>query len=159
MAAQVISGIGFLGAGAIIRDGLTIKGLTTAATLWVAASIGMSVGAGFYVMGLAITVIALVALTGAEYVDKSKKQERVLSIRIPTQVSTDQIKEVIARENLSVLRYDYQLDKVHETIEVRLIVTPPANYLYGDRKGEDLAKAFKESGIQLISLEWSHRYS
>ncbi|MGM1047055.1 MAG: MgtC/SapB family protein [Bacillota bacterium] len=48
LAAQVISGIGFLGAGTIIRTGMSVKGLTTAATLWVMAAIGLAVGAGFY---------------------------------------------------------------------------------------------------------------
>ena len=48
LAAQVVSGIGFLGAGAIMKEGLTVTGLTTAATLWVVAGVGLAVGAGFY---------------------------------------------------------------------------------------------------------------
>src|SRR6185437_16823084 len=48
IAAQIVIGIGFLGAGAIIRQGVSIRGLTTAATLWVAAAIGMAAGAGYY---------------------------------------------------------------------------------------------------------------
>ena len=48
VAAQVASGIGFVGAGAIIRDGLSVKGLTTAATLWASAAVGVAAGAGFY---------------------------------------------------------------------------------------------------------------
>ena len=51
IAAQVISGIGFLGAGTILREGSTIKGLTTAASLWVVAGIGLAVGTGFYASG------------------------------------------------------------------------------------------------------------
>ena len=47
IAAQIVTGIGFLGAGAIIRQGLSVRGLTTAATLWVVAAIGMATGAGF----------------------------------------------------------------------------------------------------------------
>ncbi len=48
IAAQIVTGVGFLGAGAIIRQGLTVRGLTTAATLWAVAAIGMAVGAGYY---------------------------------------------------------------------------------------------------------------
>jgi len=48
IAAQIVSGIGFLGAGAIIRQGLSVRGLTTAATLWLVAAIGMAAGAGYY---------------------------------------------------------------------------------------------------------------
>ncbi|HEU0303326.1 MAG TPA: MgtC/SapB family protein, partial [Gaiellaceae bacterium] len=48
IAAQIVTGIGFIGAGAIIRQGLSVRGLTTAATLWMVAAIGMACGAGFY---------------------------------------------------------------------------------------------------------------
>lgn len=62
IAAQVVTGVGFLGAGAIIRQGLAVRGLTTAATLWVVAAIGMAAGAGFYWAALLATVVALVTL-------------------------------------------------------------------------------------------------
>jgi putative Mg2+ transporter-C (MgtC) family protein len=62
VAAQIVTGIGFLGAGAILRQGLTIRGLTTAAGLWVTAAIGMSVGAGFYSAALITTGIVLFGL-------------------------------------------------------------------------------------------------
>ena len=62
IAAQIVTGIGFLGAGAIIRQGLSIRGLTTAATLWVVAAIGMAVGAGYYSAAAITTAVALVAL-------------------------------------------------------------------------------------------------
>ena len=62
IAAQVVSGIGFLGAGAIIRQGLSVRGLTTAASLWVVAAIGMAAGAGFYAGAVLATALGLVAL-------------------------------------------------------------------------------------------------
>ncbi len=62
IAAQVISGIGFLGAGAIIRFRASVKGLTTAATLWAAAGIGLAVGCGFYIGAYAVTALALIVL-------------------------------------------------------------------------------------------------
>lgn len=62
IAAQIVSGIGFLGAGAILKDGLSIRGLTTAASLWAVAAVGMSAGAGEYVIALVGTVIILVSL-------------------------------------------------------------------------------------------------
>ncbi len=62
IAAQVVSGIGFLGAGAIIRLGVSIKGLTTAASLWTTAGIGLAVGSGFYLGALLITGIIIAAL-------------------------------------------------------------------------------------------------
>lgn len=62
LAAQVISGIGFLGAGAILRNGSSITGLTTAASIWVVAAIGLSVGAGFYYASVLATFLVLVSL-------------------------------------------------------------------------------------------------
>ena len=62
LAAQVISGIGFLGAGAILRYGFTVKGLTTATSLWTMAIVGMAVGAGYYLIGVVTTALMLVVL-------------------------------------------------------------------------------------------------
>jgi putative Mg2+ transporter-C (MgtC) family protein len=62
IAAQIVTGIGFLGAGAIIRQGLSIRGLTTAATLWVVAAIGMASATGYYWAAFATTVLVLVTL-------------------------------------------------------------------------------------------------
>jgi putative Mg2+ transporter-C (MgtC) family protein len=62
LAAQVISGIGFLGAGAIMRDGSKVSGLTTAASIWVVAAIGLCVGAGFLFAAVLTTVIVLISL-------------------------------------------------------------------------------------------------
>lgn len=62
IAAQVVSGIGFLGAGAIIRQGFSVRGLTTAATLWVCAAIGMASGIGYYEAAVATTALVLVTL-------------------------------------------------------------------------------------------------
>src|SRR5205823_9973843 len=62
IAAQIVTGIGFLGAGAIIRQGLTVRGLTTAATLWLVAAIGMATGAGYYEGALIATLGAIITL-------------------------------------------------------------------------------------------------
>lgn len=63
IAASVVSGIGFLGAGAILREGITIRGLTTAAGLWLVAAIGMAAGGGMYVESLFATILGLATLT------------------------------------------------------------------------------------------------
>lgn len=62
IAAQVVSGIGFLGAGTIMREGATVRGLTTAAGLWVVACIGLAVGAGLYVPAIITTILILFVL-------------------------------------------------------------------------------------------------
>jgi putative Mg2+ transporter-C (MgtC) family protein len=62
IAAQIVTGIGFLGAGAILKEGATIRGLTTAASLWATAAVGMAAGAGAWVTATSITVIVIVSL-------------------------------------------------------------------------------------------------
>src|SRR6476661_1929523 len=62
VAAQIVTGIGFLGAGAIIRQGFSVRGLTTAATLWVVAAVGLVAGAGYYSGAVITTAVVLIAL-------------------------------------------------------------------------------------------------
>jgi putative Mg2+ transporter-C (MgtC) family protein len=66
IAAQIVTGIGFLGAGAIIRERGSVHGLTTAATIWLVASVGMACGAGLYKLATILTLIAIVILIGFE---------------------------------------------------------------------------------------------
>jgi putative Mg2+ transporter-C (MgtC) family protein len=85
LAAQVVSGIGFLGAGVILFNGFSVTGLTTAATLWVVAGIGLAVGAGFYLPAAAVTVLVLFALLILNKVEEkwiSPKTQSTLRIRM-----------------------------------------------------------------------------
>ena len=70
IAAQVVSGVGFLGAGTILFRGEAVKGLTTAASLWAVAGVGLAVGAGLYVAGLAGTIILLTVLAGIKPIEE-----------------------------------------------------------------------------------------
>ena len=70
IAAQVVTGIGFLGAGAIIQSGITIRGLTTAAGLWVAAGVGMTAAFGYWLASIGATFLAVAALYGLKILDR-----------------------------------------------------------------------------------------
>jgi putative Mg2+ transporter-C (MgtC) family protein len=76
LAAQVISGIGFLGAGTILRNGNSISGLTTAASLWVVAALGLAIGAGFYYGALLTAVLVLICLFVLNKLEKSFSGKR-----------------------------------------------------------------------------------
>jgi putative Mg2+ transporter-C (MgtC) family protein len=87
IAAQIVTGIGFLGAGAIIREGLSVRGLTTAATLWVVAAIGMACGAGYYWPAAATTGLTLFALwplrlLGYRVIERIKPEEDRVTIEV-----------------------------------------------------------------------------
>jgi putative Mg2+ transporter-C (MgtC) family protein len=87
VAAQIVTGIGFLGAGAIIREGISVRGLTTAGSLWVVAAIGMASGAGYYwpaVAGTALTLFALWPLRALAWatLERFRPPERRLIIEL-----------------------------------------------------------------------------
>jgi putative Mg2+ transporter-C (MgtC) family protein len=87
IAAQVVTGIGFLGAGAIIREGLSVRGLTTAATLWVVAAVGMASGAGYYWPALAATALTLLALGPLRFIafrtiERIRPEENRLTVEL-----------------------------------------------------------------------------
>ncbi|MGI6250230.1 MAG: MgtC/SapB family protein [Anaerolineaceae bacterium] len=69
IAAQVIPGVGFLGAGAIMRYGFNVKGLTTATSLWSMAIVGLAIGYGYYVVGIVATLLMLFMLTMVNFVE------------------------------------------------------------------------------------------
>jgi len=96
IAASVVSGIGFLGAGAILRTGITIRGLTTAAGLWLVSAIGMAAGGGMYVIAAFATLVGLVVLTvlrifedRGDTVDRQRITVRLDEKRSPVSAVTD----------------------------------------------------------------------
>lgn len=84
LAAQVVSGIGFLGAGTILRNGNNIKGLTTAASLWVSGGIGLAIGNGYYVGGLSTAIIVLFTLISLGLLEKRifKNKHKILMLNV-----------------------------------------------------------------------------
>jgi putative Mg2+ transporter-C (MgtC) family protein len=87
IAAQIVTGIGFLGAGAIIVRGINVRGLTTAATLWVVAAIGMAAGTGYYAVAVGATGLVLVSLgplkiVSARMLSRVRPEEAELAINL-----------------------------------------------------------------------------
>ncbi len=76
IAAQIVTGVGFLGAGAVIQDRGGIHGLTTAATIWIVASIGMGCGAGFFGLAIISTILVILVLTGLTPLEKLIESRR-----------------------------------------------------------------------------------
>lgn len=70
IAAQIVTGIGFLGAGAIIHSGVSTQGLTTAASIWIVSSIGMACGVRMYTLAVACTILALIVLVFLPFIER-----------------------------------------------------------------------------------------
>ncbi len=111
IASQIVSGIGFLGAGAIIRQGLSVRGLTTAATLWLVAAIGMASGAGYYSPAIIATAGALLTLgplriVAFKVVHRFRPQLDRLLVEIPAGGSPAPLIEQIERAGGRVVSLD-----------------------------------------------------
>lgn len=114
LGSQVISGIGFLGAGTILKDGNTIKGLTTAASLWAVACIGLALGAGFLVGGVITTIIVLIALrlfSRVEILIPNQSNSVRLQFHLdntPGQIG--KVTEALGKQNISIVQISLEMD-------------------------------------------------
>jgi putative Mg2+ transporter-C (MgtC) family protein len=127
IASNVVVGIGFLGGGAILRSGLRVEGLTTAASLWLVAAVGLASGAGLYVLAVFSAVIALFTLAGLHYLELGFKSVLNLRVRIDTAgefLSRAQLQQALGSIGAEVKDVDYARDltanrsRIH--VDVRL---------------------------------------
>lgn len=118
IAAQVISGVGFLGAGAIIQMKGSVRGLTTAAGIWMIAAIGMAVGVGMYLLAIVATgliLVVLVILERLEHRISAGVESRIIRLKLSDIVEDiDGYREVLNRHNVHLtnvyVEYDYESD-------------------------------------------------
>jgi putative Mg2+ transporter-C (MgtC) family protein len=113
VAAQIVTGIGFLGAGVIIKEGISVRGLTTAASLWVVAGLGMAFGMGLLVPGAIGTVVAMFSLMVLKKLEPILKKDRYLRLFVTADNSRDIYPdlEVIFRDmKLRISNLEAELD-------------------------------------------------
>jgi len=126
LAAQVVSGIGFLGAGAILRYGTSIKGLTTATSLWTIAIVGLAVGAGHYISGVTATFLLLAILVLLNIIEKKFIRTYTtvsLSIEAHDRVGLlDEIKDMLKQEGKKVISTTVGRDLVNKTMSITIIL-------------------------------------
>ena len=120
VAAQVVSGIGFIGAGVIIFQKNVVRGVTTAAGLWVAAAIGLACGAGMYVVAGAATLITVICLETMHFVHRYIA-EKMVEVTLSTDGDTDPltILEKVKASRLNVESYSFSEGKVHLSLRMR----------------------------------------
>jgi putative Mg2+ transporter-C (MgtC) family protein len=95
IASSALVGIGFLGAGVIIKSGFSIRGLTTAASIWIVSAVGLAIGAGLYFEGAVTAVITIIALMTLRMIERKIKVLRYNRITVSTPVSTEHGEEMI----------------------------------------------------------------
>ena len=122
----IVTGIGFLGAGVIVKDGFSVRGLTTSASIWVASAIGVVIGTGSYLTGIASAIATLIALAAL----------RSLEDRLPTQwsihlevafardggVREDELRDLIGGHGFSMREMSYRLQASPQLIEYKTVI-------------------------------------
>jgi putative Mg2+ transporter-C (MgtC) family protein len=157
IAAQIITGIGFLGAGAIIKEGLNVRGLTTAACLWVSAGVGMAAGAGFFEMAIVVTLIGLFTLVVVNRFEKlyAKDSYRILEITVANDADISRLIGVVKRKHLKILFLDFSRDYTTNrnviTFSIRLFHKGVT-----DKLSHQIVADLEASGYPIHKLKWGH---
>jgi putative Mg2+ transporter-C (MgtC) family protein len=126
VAAQIVTGIGFLCAGVILKEGASVRGLTTAASLWAVAGLGMAFGMGFFSLGVIATALVLVSLTFLKKLDPFIKKDRFLTFSV-TALNRDGLLEellaVFAKRDLEVSDISSHLDFALDELFYQVVIT------------------------------------
>jgi len=127
VAGNVVVGIGFLGAGTIFKEGSTVKGITTAATIWVSAAIGMAIGIGEFTIAFAVVFIVMLVLLGfiwlQSFIDQFNR-EKVYKITVPClKLTLDEINEFLKVCGLK--GYCLNRHKIKDDITLTMVVKGP----------------------------------
>jgi putative Mg2+ transporter-C (MgtC) family protein len=133
IAAQIVAGVGFLGAGAIIRQGGDVRGLTTAASLWAASAIGMAVGAGYLFGAAAATVLAVATLYAlrrfrSSVISPLRLDSAGLELDLTDRGSSPaDALQILRRHNISIRNMDAVIDEERARYKLQVHVHPSAN--------------------------------
>jgi putative Mg2+ transporter-C (MgtC) family protein len=125
VAAQVASGVGFLGAGTIILRREIVRGLTTAASIWIAAAIGLAAGAAMFLAAVIATVLVLIVLAAMrplERVLSSKRRFRIIMMCAAHTFADDRVRQIIADSGASLQRVDLKLDNEKGRDRIELVL-------------------------------------
>jgi putative Mg2+ transporter-C (MgtC) family protein len=143
MAQGIMTGIGFLGAGVIFREGLTVRGLTTAASIWVTAAIGILVGIGFYFAALLGTVAALAVLSGFRLIEMRLPSEfyahHTLRFARDAAMAEEDVRKLVGGHGFSIANMAYRLSEDGRAFEYRMVIRSRDR-----RNAERLAQSLKE---------------
>lgn len=126
IAAQVVTGIGFLGAGVIIKEGMSVRGLTTAASLWVMSGIGMAFGLGMVSAGILCTAVASAVLIILKKMDHVVKKDRFLRLIVAAESQCDlmpHLQKIFTDKQLNVMNLEQELNIEEQRAVYEFVLT------------------------------------
>lgn len=126
MAQGIMTGIGFLGAGTIMKEGLSVRGLTTAASIWITAAIGVLIGIGFYFPALVATGLTLGTLSVFRWVETRMPAQFyahfVIRFHRAATMTEDAMRQLLNQHGFTVANLHYRLDAVEDFFEYRMVI-------------------------------------
>lgn len=151
-AAQIISGIGFLGAGVILKEGVNIRGLTTAASLWMAAGLGMAFGMGLVVPAVMATALALASLIWLKKLEPVIQKDRYLFLTVLAEDRPgffEELENLFTQRNLRISDIESSLDLGSKEVCYEFIITN-----HHRRIGRELTLAISTlSGVRRVNFK------
>ena len=149
VAAQIVTGVGFLGAGVILKEGASVRGLTTAASLWAVAGLGMAFGMGFYSLGAISTVLMLISLNLLKKLDPKIKKDRFLTLTVTAtnrEGLLEELQGLFSAKKLVITDISSHVDLVANELYFQFVVTQQQK-----RIGHELTSEIKQfEGIRKI---------
>ncbi|MGQ9424667.1 MgtC/SapB family protein [Gilvimarinus sp. F26214L] len=150
MAQGIMTGIGFLGAGVILHDRQTVRGLTTAASIWITAAIGIILGSGFYAIGAAAGVLVLGTLSLFRWLESHIPSRHYARLVVKAQLDVADLElrltEILGREGLKMDGYSYVASRSRDCQEIQTTISA-----FSPRKFTTLHKALLANDL-LISF-------
>lgn len=126
MAQGIMTGIGFLGAGVIFKEGLSVRGLTTAASIWITAAIGILMGAGFYFPAVLATVAVLGTLSVFRWIEMHIPTEfyahHTIKFRRDAVIAEEELRKLIRSQGFSIANMSYRLSDEGRSFEYRMVI-------------------------------------
>lgn len=149
VAAQIVTGVGFLGAGVILKEGASVRGLTTAASLWAVAGLGMAFGMGFYTLGALATILVLISLSLLKKLDPYIKKDRFLTLTVTANNRDgllDELQEIFRGLKLEIAEIGSHVDLPNDELFFQFVITRQQK-----RIGQELTMAIKRlEGVRKI---------
>jgi putative Mg2+ transporter-C (MgtC) family protein len=155
IAAQVIAGIGFLGAGVIIKERATVRGLTTSACLWLVAAVGMTAGAGYPLVSVITTAFALVGLIVLKSFERLYPKDFYRTLEVTTGIGTSasEVISLLKSQNLAILSCGITRDYVAGTARITLGL----RFFHKgvtDKRSHAIFEMLEKSGLEIRRVEW-----
>jgi len=155
MAQGVMTGIGFLGAGVIMKEKLTIRGLTTAASIWMTAAIGIIIGMGFFAPALYATALTLIVLSILGWSERRLPTRRYarlsVSFKHHERMNKDELYQLIKDHHISATSPSYELDAGSEVFQYQMTINTNKKDAFNNLSTSlGLSESVKSFAIQLV---------